>query len=275
MESNTDQNMTGGGATEVAGAVGANNQGDVTGQSVPATSFTTNVARQSAPATGGQSLASELEKELETTPAVGAGPEPESAPVKSKKKGGDGLIIAMVFVILLAAGGIGFGVWAMMDGNQQKEELNLQISTLKKQNSELMERISVLEEEKESHSILDEPEEEVKEEYYEMEGLGIKIKKSEDFPDMVVKKNNDSTLGTYTIKRESSIPDNSTAPDAVSWMKSSTCDSDELNLGYGAKMEIGGSCYLMGQIGPYGAEPEYPLTDFLKYVMDAENYLAI
>lgn len=192
-----------------------------------------------------------------------------------KKKGGNGMMIGMILAFILAVGGIGFGVWAMMDGNQQKEELNLQISTLKKQNSELMERISVLEEEKESRSILDEPEEEAEEEYYEMEGLGIKIKKSEDFPDMVVKKNNDSTLGTYTIKRESSIPDNSTAPDAVSWMKSSTCDPDELNLGYGAKMEIGGSCYLMGEIMPYGAEPEYPLTDFLKYVMDAENYLAI
>ena len=58
-----------------------------------------------------------------------------------KKKGQGGLICAMILVTLLAAGGIGFGVWAMMDGNQQKEELNLQISSLKKQNSELMEKI--------------------------------------------------------------------------------------------------------------------------------------
>ena len=141
MESNTNQNVTGGGATEVAGTAGATNQGDLAGQSVPTTSSATNVAEQSAPATGGQSLASELEKELETTPAVDTGPEPEPAPVKGKKKNGSGLIIAMVFVILLAAGGIGFGVWAMMDGNQQKEELNSQISSLKKQNSELMEKI--------------------------------------------------------------------------------------------------------------------------------------
>ena len=141
MESNTNQNVTGSGATEVAGAAGATNQGAVAGQSVPTTSSTTNVAGQSAPATGGQSLVSELEKELETTPAVDAGPEPEPAPVKGKKKSGSGLIFAMVFVILLAAGGIGFGVWAMMDGNQQKEQLNSQISTLKTQNNELQKQI--------------------------------------------------------------------------------------------------------------------------------------
>lgn len=57
-----------------------------------------------------------------------------------KKKGGNGMMIGMILAIILAIGGIGFGAWAMMDGNQQKEELNSQISSLKKQNNGLMEK---------------------------------------------------------------------------------------------------------------------------------------
>lgn len=53
------------------------------------------------------------------------------------KKPGKGLIIGMIVCAIIAVGGIGFGVWAMMDGNTQKEQLNLQISALKNQNNEL------------------------------------------------------------------------------------------------------------------------------------------
>lgn len=42
-----------------------------------------------------------------------------------------GVILGMVFLVLLAVGGIGFGVWAMMDGDTQKEQLNEQIDALK------------------------------------------------------------------------------------------------------------------------------------------------
>ncbi|MBR3132390.1 hypothetical protein IKG33_03210 [Candidatus Saccharibacteria bacterium] len=58
---------------------------------------------------------------------------------KPKKSGG--MILGMVLFAILAAGGIGFGVWAMMDGNAQKEQLNEQINTLKTQNNELMDKL--------------------------------------------------------------------------------------------------------------------------------------
>ncbi len=62
------------------------------------------------------------------------------------KKNGKGMVIGMILFALLAVGGIGFGVWAMMDGNNQKsqveKQLNAQIDSLKQQNDELTEKLS-------------------------------------------------------------------------------------------------------------------------------------
>lgn len=58
------------------------------------------------------------------------------------EKKSKGMVLGMIILVILAVGGIGFGVWAMMDGNSQKEQLNSQISTLKQQNSELMDQMS-------------------------------------------------------------------------------------------------------------------------------------
>ena len=57
------------------------------------------------------------------------------------KKKSNGMLYGMILLAILAIGGIGFGVWAMMDGNSQKEQLNEQISALRKQNSELQEKV--------------------------------------------------------------------------------------------------------------------------------------
>lgn len=63
-----------------------------------------------------------------------------------KKKGGNGMMIGMILAIILAVGGIGFGVWAMMDGNSQKEQLNQQISALKQQKDALEKQVEELNE---------------------------------------------------------------------------------------------------------------------------------
>ena len=60
----------------------------------------------------------------------------------SEKKKGKGMIIGLVLLALIAAGGIGFGVWAMMDGKTGREQLNSQIQSLQRQNSELLEEIN-------------------------------------------------------------------------------------------------------------------------------------
>lgn len=59
----------------------------------------------------------------------------------AEKKTGNGMLIGMILCALIALGGVGFGIWAMMDGNTQKEQLNSQISTLKNQNKELKDKI--------------------------------------------------------------------------------------------------------------------------------------
>lgn len=62
--------------------------------------------------------------------------------VSEKKKGGKGMLYGMILLAVLAIGGIGFGVWAYMDGDAQKNNLNEQIDSLKKQNNDLMDQLS-------------------------------------------------------------------------------------------------------------------------------------
>ena len=60
---------------------------------------------------------------------------------RDTSKKSKGMAIGMILLALLAVGGIGFGVWAMMDGNAQKKQLNLQITDLETQNSELLKQV--------------------------------------------------------------------------------------------------------------------------------------
>ena len=79
-------------------------------------------------------------------PAPAPAPEPNMmARGVSEKKSGKGMLYGMILLGILAVGGIGFGIWTMMDSNSQKEALNSQISTLKKQNNELSDKIAELE----------------------------------------------------------------------------------------------------------------------------------
>lgn len=76
-----------------------------------------------------------------------------------EKKGSKGMLIGLILCLLLAAGGVGFGVWAMIDGNTTKDNLNAQINSLKSQNSELLDQVTELNEkitELESSTILEE-----------------------------------------------------------------------------------------------------------------------
>ena len=50
---------------------------------------------------------------------------------KKKKNGKTGIILGFILLFLLAVGGVGFGIWAMMDGNAREKELSKQIDELK------------------------------------------------------------------------------------------------------------------------------------------------
>ena len=75
----------------------------------------------------------------------------ESAPkndviFRDKPKMSKGVVAGMVCLTMLAIGGIGFGVWAMMDGNARVDELNKQIKASKVEDNELLDKIKEFEE---------------------------------------------------------------------------------------------------------------------------------
>ena len=72
---------------------------------------------------------------------------PKSDMVFNGPKKNTGMVLGMVIFAILAIGGIGFGVWEMMDANTRVESLNKQIDSLKAQNSSLSGRIEELESE--------------------------------------------------------------------------------------------------------------------------------
>lgn len=62
--------------------------------------------------------------------------------VVGKKERKTGWVLALILLFIIAAGGVGFGVWAWMDGNTQKDQLNSQISSLQQQNAELQDELA-------------------------------------------------------------------------------------------------------------------------------------
>ncbi|MBR0372321.1 hypothetical protein IJH72_00020 [Candidatus Saccharibacteria bacterium] len=76
-----------------------------------------------------------------SSPVTANPPAKDDVVFTNKPKKNRAMVLGMVFLGILAVGGIGFGVWEMMDGNSQKEQLNSQISVLKSQNNELQEKI--------------------------------------------------------------------------------------------------------------------------------------
>ena len=55
---------------------------------------------------------------------------------EDKPKKSHGMLYGMILLAILAAGGIGFGVWAMMDGNSQVAKKDEQIADLRGQLAE-------------------------------------------------------------------------------------------------------------------------------------------
>lgn len=72
---------------------------------------------------------------------------------RDTSKKSKGMAIGMILLALLAVGGIGFGVWTMMDGNSQKEQLNGKISDLESEIVQKNDKISELETKNSSSSV--------------------------------------------------------------------------------------------------------------------------
>lgn len=61
--------------------------------------------------------------------------------VVGKKERKTGWVLALILLFIIAAGGVGFGVWTYLDSNTQKDQLNSQINDLQQQNAELQDEL--------------------------------------------------------------------------------------------------------------------------------------
>lgn len=77
-------------------------------------------------------VANPVELPKENTMAEGAG----------AKKGGKGMLIAVILLALIALGGVGFGVWTMINGNGEVAQLKEKNSELQKQNNALSDKLA-------------------------------------------------------------------------------------------------------------------------------------
>lgn len=66
---------------------------------------------------------------VEAQPIAPVEPAAPVAPTNTPKKKSNVMLILVILFALLAAGGIGFGVWAMMDGNSRVEEAKKQCNS--------------------------------------------------------------------------------------------------------------------------------------------------
>lgn len=83
---------------------------------------------------------------VEEAPMAPAPSQAEVAPTAKPQKKNRGMLWGMICLAIVAIAGIGFGVWTMLDKNQQVDNLNKQITALKAQNSDLQTQIAELQE---------------------------------------------------------------------------------------------------------------------------------
>ena len=200
-----------------------------------------------------------------------AQPEPNPMAMGPTKPGKGGAIAAVLFAILAVAG-IGFGVWAMLDSKAQKDALNEQIATLKEQNNELRDKITELEESCGSTGTKCGNED--MSEYIYLGELGIKLKRPENWQDMVKKYNynNESPQGVDTYEfRESLDPGDGVRVSVVN------IPCDEETSAYSVCFVTGDMNIVVTQlVGELPAGDDNPVSEtFWNYFSNPENYSAI
>ena len=95
-----------------------------------------------------------------------------------KNKANKGLLFGLILCLILAIGGIGFGVYEMIDGNAKVDKLNKQNSALQVQNNELAEKLAALQGEGKDENTADYI-------YVGEWGMKIKIPEGNDLRDFI------------------------------------------------------------------------------------------
>lgn len=226
-------------------------------------------------AAGSEQVVAEQVTVAQVEPVEPVTPGSMVAESEAPKKKGHGMVIGLVLCLLLAAGGIGFGVWAWMDGNTQKDTLNSQIADLKKQNNELRDKLSSKPEVEEDVTVDVETDSDVSTADYIYVGeWGIKIKKPENWRSLVreYKYDNEYPQGVDTFEiRESSNPGDGVAI----YISSKQC---------GEEVAAHRTCFVVGDmnvvvqqlVGELASVDDSTISEaFLNHFMNSENYSEI
>lgn len=180
----------------------------------------------------------------------------------SKPKNNKGMMIGMIILAILAAGGIGFGVWAFLSGNQKEAKLNEQVSELQNQLTEQQATVdeTVI-------NINDEPVDDAADYIYVGE-WGIKINKPVEWRSSVksYSYSNDypQAVDTLTVAQISESPN---ANILMSNIGSKACEEMVLQPNETC-MNIGGDNYTI-------MVNDAVTEDFKSHFMDINNYSKI
>lgn len=209
------------------------------------------------------------EPQVNVAPAPSA-PAPSTPAPKAKKS--SGLVLGLILCLLLAAGGVGFGVFEMMEGNKKdtrisdyKNEvatLNAQVQTLNNTIDELNEKAT----------------DGIDEDYIYITELGVKIKKPSNFKDLVDRYifSNGYPMAIDTFQ----IIGRDTTTRTIRFGLSGKDDVDSCKESIGENdvcFELNGKIYMVmeevGHLTP-GEKLEEP-DEFVKYFLNPENYSEI
>lgn len=185
--------------------------------------------------------------------------------VVGKKERKTGWVLALILLFIIAAGGVGFGVWTYLDSNTQKDQLNSQISALQQQNADLQDELASSN--NTTINIDTDGETTSAEDYIYVGEWGIKIKKPEGWRDLISEYSfsNDypQAVDTLTIKE---ISDSDVANILISNNGESSCDN--LAVAPDVCFEIGGNNFVVS-VGD-------DVSDTLKaYFIEQDNYSEI
>lgn len=204
------------------------------------------------------------------------GPAPMEPAALPEKKKSNGMLIGLILCLVLAAGGIGFGVFAMMDGNSRAENLNKQISELKSTNNDLMDKLSEASKDDGDTIINVDTDTDVDTEDYIYVGeWGLKIKKPENWRNLVREYSyyNDFPQAVDTLE----VRESADSGDGIMISVGGESCETQVAAQYGTCFTVDGKVIIVNKLdGELTPGTESPLSEtFLKNFLDEENYSAI
>ena len=192
---------------------------------------------------------------------------------QDKHKKNNTMLLGMILLVILAIGGIGFGVWEMMDANSQKEQLNSQITVLRDQINEMQEKTSS--DSDDDITINGDTDNADVTDYIYVGEWGLKIKKPENWRELVTKYEfvNDYPLGTDSLEIRESYDD---GDGIIISVGGASCEVQGAPQ-HGICFEVGDKVVvvteLVDQLVPGATSPMS--EEFRTHFMNSENYSEI